>query len=295
MIATGWPVHPVWVWTHTVFWILSSALLVMSAFGVWGLGLFRKRWRACALGGSLFALLLLLVSAQWSMWPMMVVAGLVVSLSLDARKPEGPAALGPWRRAWSGLLHLLAIALLVYGVTVIASRPWQLHWGATAEEIGRSMPGDERQPRFDQIDHVITVNAPPEKVWPWLIQLGQDKAGFYSYDSLERLIGMPVHNRYEIRPEWQKLKVGDYVRTYADRDAAMWRVSALEPNKLMVLDGWGPFWLSRLPSGGARLGIRTDPGTIDFVTAPIEVFIFEPVHFLMEEKMLRTMKELSER
>lgn len=63
-----------------------------------------------------------------------------------------------------------------------------------------------------ECQHAVTINAAPEAVWPWLIQLGQDRAGFYSDDFLERAFGVDVHNVTEIRPEWQQRKAGELVR-----------------------------------------------------------------------------------
>ena len=62
--------------------------------------------------------------------------------------------------------------------------------------------------------HCITIDAPPEQVWRWLIQTGQDRAGFYSYDWIERLFGYDMRNADRIHPEWQQLAVGDRVRLH---------------------------------------------------------------------------------
>jgi len=72
---------------------------------------------------------------------------------------------------------------------VLAVRPWHLRWGATDEEVSRPMPGDELVAHPNVLStHAITINAPVEEVWPWLVQIGQDKGGFYSYSWLENLV-----------------------------------------------------------------------------------------------------------
>jgi hypothetical protein len=72
----------------------------------------------------------------------------------------------------------------------MAARPWFLRWGATDEEIGRSWPGDELSPDpVSEATRAITIHAPVEAVWPWLVQIGQDRGGFYSYTWLENLFG----------------------------------------------------------------------------------------------------------
>lgn len=67
-------------------------------------------------------------------------------------------------------------------------RPWQLTWGATPEEVSRHLPSDERvtRPTFDAT-RAITIAARPEDVWPWLVQIGLTRAGWYSYDLLDNL------------------------------------------------------------------------------------------------------------
>jgi hypothetical protein len=82
-----------------------------------------------------------------------------------------------------------------------------LTWGATADEVSRSYPGDEFIPRADGgvFTMATTLPAPPEKVWPWLVQMGGERAGFYSWDRLDHG-GKPSADR--IVPEWQSLQVG---------------------------------------------------------------------------------------
>ena len=88
-------------------------------------------------------------------------------------------------------------------------RPWQLRWGATEEELERSMPGDEivERPTFDAT-RAITVRARPEEIWPWIVQIGTTRAGWYSYDLLDNL-GRP--SARDILPQFQDLKVGDVI------------------------------------------------------------------------------------
>ncbi len=85
------------------------------------------------------------------------------------------------------LLGSLSATLFVFFWFV---RPWYLHWGATDEETRRALPGDEIIGHANrQETRAITIDAPVERVWPWLAQLGQDRGGFYSYDLLENLVG----------------------------------------------------------------------------------------------------------
>jgi hypothetical protein len=88
--------------------------------------------------------------------------------------------------------------------------PWQQRWGATDAELEVGLPGDEHvaEPAV-QLTRAITIHATPEEVWPWIVQLGADRGGFYSYDWLEDLFGLRIHSADEVVAEWQDLGVGD--------------------------------------------------------------------------------------
>jgi hypothetical protein len=87
-----------------------------------------------------------------------------------------------FRRAGITLLTVLVASGLMYHLVL---RNWCLHWGTTRAEAYAPLPGDDLFPSFQgQATHAITINAPPEKVWPWLMQIGQDRSGFYSYTFL---------------------------------------------------------------------------------------------------------------
>ena len=128
-----------------------------------------------------------------------------------------------------------SIACLVFSVLLGSAlwfiyRPWALTWGSTDEEIARPMPGDEVlvQPTFDAT-RAVTIEATPEEIWPWIVQIGYRRAGFYSYDLLDN-DGIPSAER--ILPEYQTLKVGDLIPL---SKAANVRVTELEPPRIMVL------------------------------------------------------------
>jgi hypothetical protein len=129
---------------------------------------------------------------------------------------------------------LVAIAVLFHFVY----RPWQLNWGATGEEIKRAMAGDGivPAPAFNAT-RAVTVNAPAERIWPWIVQMGYRRAGFYSWDILDN-DGIPSSER--IIPEYQTLKVGDLVPL--SRNANV-RVAAMEANsQLLLVPQSAPDW-----------------------------------------------------
>jgi hypothetical protein len=128
-----------------------------------------------------------------------------------------------------------SIACLVFSVLLGSAlwfvyRPWALTWGSTDEEIARPMPGDEVlvQPTF-HATRTVTIEATPEEIWPWIVQIGYRRAGFYSYDRLDN-DGIPSAER--ILPEHQTLKVGDLIPLTKTANV---RVTELEPPRFMVL------------------------------------------------------------
>jgi hypothetical protein len=145
------------------------------------------------------------------------------------------------------ILHRVAwgagILALVYAAVVVAIRPIYLRWGTTATERVASLRGDQLNPDArHRIDHATTTHAPVDPVWPWLVQLGQDRGGFYSYSRLERMVGDHVQNADRIHPEWQHLQAGDLVRAvqpdylggrFGD---VGWRVIDVVPGRAMILD-----------------------------------------------------------
>ncbi len=113
--------------------------------------------------------------------------------------------------------------------------PWQRNWGATEEEVATALPGDAlTPPPVDQCTRAITIAVPPEAVWPWLVQMGADRGGFYSYAWMENLFGLQIHNADRIHDEWQQLAEGDAL--WGDRRRrGGWVVERLEPNVALVL------------------------------------------------------------
>lgn len=112
------------------------------------------------------------------------------------------------------LLAAVAASLTLYGVV---AQPRMSRWGATDEEVDKLLPGDEiDNPMGDRAvsTRAITIEAPPEEVWPWLVQMGSGRAGFYTHEWVERLLSITYadgHSSTRIHPEWQELKVGDRV------------------------------------------------------------------------------------
>jgi hypothetical protein len=107
------------------------------------------------------------------------------------------------------LLGGVVAVLGLIGAYVLLIRPWHLTWGATDEEVRRPMLGDEihASPSFNAT-RAVTIEAGPEHIWPWLVQMGYRRAGFYSYDRIDN-DGVPSADH--IISEYQNLKVGDRI------------------------------------------------------------------------------------
>jgi len=194
-------------------------------------------------------------------------------------------------RAGLGLL-VIAAGTAAY---VKVWRPWQLRWGATDEELARPLPGDEMVPVTTfNATRAISIDAPPERIWPWLVQVGTKRAGWYSYDLLDNL---GHRSAWRIIPELQGLAVGDVVPMSPDGKQGI-NVSSLDEPHSMV---WGTrgdtswVWqLDRQPDGTTRLvtrirsRLRWTPMAIAFSG------LMELGDFWMIRKMLHGLRERAE-
>ena len=177
-------------------------------------------------------------------------------------------ALNSMSIAFIGIIIAVLVVLLILGFHFL--RPAMLHWGATPLEISTPLAGDEfiSDPLLLST-RAISINAAPGTVWPWLAQMGQGRAGFYSYDWLENLIGLNIHNADHIIPELQALKIGDLIPFW---QGAGVKVIKVEPSSLLALGGtiyadtattasnMGGTWvfaLHEMKPGVTRLLIRT--------------------------------------
>jgi hypothetical protein len=122
-----------------------------------------------------------------------------------------------------------ALTAALAGIYVAVIRPWHLRWGATDREVQRTMPGDDLVPHPHLVaTRAVTVNAPAAGIWPWLIQMGYRRAGWYSYDWIDN-DGVRVET---IIPALQHLQVGDVMLTDA---SGGFRVEAIDPERSLVL------------------------------------------------------------
>jgi hypothetical protein len=188
---------------------------------------------------------------------------------------------------------------------ILLARPRHLRWGTTDQDSDELLPGDDliQSPNL-AATRAVTVRASADQVWPWIAQLGQGRGGFYSYDSLENLVGCDIHSGDRIVPEWQDIGVGDEVKLHPEVALA---VAALEPGRSLVLRGGVPmgntpppydftwaFVLRERPDRTTRLLVR-ERYAYTRRWAPLVVEPVEAVSFVMSQKMLRGIRDRAER
>ncbi|MGL4647793.1 MAG: hypothetical protein ACRC1H_00185 [Caldilineaceae bacterium] len=185
-----------------------------------------------------------------------------------------PAA-GVQHAVWRAVLIALVsakVALLAGSVVLYFGwgRAWHRRWGATDNEVATPLPGDDLvpNPRIN-VTHALTIDAPPSAVWPWLVQMGQGRGGFYSYTWIENLLKADIANSNRVLPEFQNLQVGDVVPlAAASKDlpgGISFPVALLEPQQLLVLHGD-----TRLGDGAGAPPVK--PGT--FVNTSWGFYLF---------------------
>lgn len=227
--------------------------------------------------------------------------GLVVS--------GGPLALAAWSvlapvsavRRWpsrcrSGTPRRIVGAATVVGLGLpwvygLAVRPWLVRWGSTAEERAQRYPGDPPGPPLIEATRAVTVHAPATEVWRWLVQIGQDRGGFYSYDWLENLAGCGLHSADEVREDLQELHAGDALSIFPGIST---RFTAVDPPRSLVIEGWGSYTIVPVDDATCRLVARSHAsGGAALLVA--HLLLMELPHAIMERKMLLGIKARAER
>ena len=211
------------------------------------------------------------------------------------------------------IIALLGISAAIYALAI---RPRLVRWDASDDEVQRPFPGAEVIPGGRRgATMAVTIDAPPSRVWPWLVQMGCDRGGWYSWDRLDNG-GVP--SATGIRPEWQTVTVGDrFASTPGGR--AWFEVAALDPERFLALRApirlpdarpfatsgrrpdfyvdalWG-FTLTELPGGRTRLVVSGYSSARPRLLQAILDFLFwEPAHWIMQTRQFANLKRRAER
>jgi uncharacterized protein YndB with AHSA1/START domain len=214
----------------------------------------------------------------------------------------------PARRVLAGL----ALSAGVYALVV---RPRLLRWRASDEEVRQPYPGADLVPGGRRgATMAVTIDAPPSRVWPWLVQMGCDRAGWYSWD---RLDNGGVASAGRIHPAWQTLSVGDRLAS-TPSGRAWFVVAALEPERFLGLrasfdwrgrpfDPAGPrppsyvdalwgFQLTAWPEARTRLVVSGYASARPRLLQVIADLVFwEPAHWVMQTRQFANLKRRAER
>ena len=152
-------------------------------------------------------------------------------------------------------LIFIAIGIVFYLGFI---RPRQVRWGATDEEVTLMLPGDDivRKPSFNAT-RAITIQARPEAIWPWLLQIGSKRAGWYSLDWIDNA---GILSTERIIPELQHMEIGDFVPMTPDGKNGMW-VKDCETNRSMLwwdkkANSTWLWWLEPIGANQTRLITR---------------------------------------
>jgi hypothetical protein len=194
-----------------------------------------------------------------------------------------------------------ALAACAAAYAAVRIRRWHLRWGATDDEVASPLPGDDmcERPNF-AFTRAITIRARPDEIWPWLVQIGFGRAGWYSYDWLDN---RGRHSAEKIIPEFQHLEVGDWVPMdfsgRAPTETTANRVKAFEQNRWLLWEHQGAPWVwvlrpideetTRLISRGRQ---RYSWGR---AILPLELVLMEIGDPFMMRKLLLNVKRRAEK
>jgi hypothetical protein len=210
---------------------------------------------------------------------------------------------------------LAALLALSTGAYALVVRPRMLRWGASTEELRQPYPGAGLIPGGRRTATMaVTIDAPPPRVWPWLVQMGCDRAGWYSWDRLDNN-GAPSAER--LHPEWQDVTIGHRLAS-TPSGSAWFEVAAVERERFLGLrapinlrsgrpfDTSGPrprfytdvlwgFQLKELPEGRTRLVVSGYAAAQPwFVQALADLLFWEPAHWIMQTRQFANLKRRAE-
>lgn len=185
-------------------------------------------------------------------------------------------------------------------VTAPIYRRWHLNWGTTSDEAVAPMPGDDRFPKAQfRATRAITIAASPSLVWPWLVQIGSGRAGWYSHDLFDNGGRLSATT---IEPAWQDLEVGQWVPMSPKpppTERTAFKVDSFEVDRWLLWTKPDSTWswlLAPTGDGGTRL-INRIHAVYDWrhpFDAVLGVVLMEFGDFAMNRRMMRGIKSRAE-
>ena len=170
-------------------------------------------------------------------------------------------------------------------------------WGASKADESAKMAGYSHDLKIIST-RAIVINSSIANTWKWLMQLGADRCGFYSYYFIEKSLGYISVQRETVTANNVDLKVGDTVRGSIDETSCLipynFKVAHVQHQESLVLDNWGTFLLQEINHKQTRLLIRTQEHKKLNLLQKVVSRIILPLHFIMERKTLTGLKQRAE-
>jgi hypothetical protein len=208
-----------------------------------------------------------------------------------------------WQRFGFGFVVVLVVLAAGFAGVIQAA----VSWGATPAEVTAALPGDQIAPdAYVSWDNSLTIQAPVEQVWPWIIQMGDTRAGYYSYAFIEkalmRVMGLSAaevegyyNNADRIHPEWQNPALGQGLIV------DMLKIKSFEPNRNMVGGtdpgdfNWNWSWhLQPIDARTTRLHVRSRLQVPEAARSPLVTIAFSAGGFIMEQNMIQGIRQRAE-
>ena len=202
------------------------------------------------------------------------------------------------RNSVKSILIIIFITLLHLSIYDTFLKPFITTWGASKKEVSMPMAGDDQTHTITST-RAISINASKSEVWKWLVQLGADRGGFYSYSFIEEALGYESRRQDSITPEFKEIKAGELVRGSIDEKRSIipynFQVLYVKPGETFVLDNWGTFLLEEMNGQQTRLIVRTQEiANKKNEWLKVSSYIEVPLHFIMERRLLMGVKARAE-
>lgn len=202
------------------------------------------------------------------------------------------------RNLVKSIFIVIFITLLQLSIYDIFLRPIITTWGASEKEVSMPMAGDDKTSTITAT-RAISIDRPKSEVWKWLVQLGADRGGFYSYSFIEEALGYETRRQDSITPEFKEIKVGELVRGSINEKRSIvpysFPVLYVESGETFVLGNWGTFLLKEMNGQQTRLIVRTQElANKNNEWLKAASYIEVPLHFIMERRLLMGIKARAE-